>query len=94
MMLGFAINSWMRFFVLGLLAGGLLGIVSYEPIAILGRFAAVAAFFGLILTAIYMRSYAPWAWRRLMVRARRWSSVVTGAVPLHGERTQRPLLSP
>ena len=93
MMLGFAIANWIRFFALGLVAGALLGIVSYEPIAVLGRFAAIASFLGLILTVIYMRSYKPWAWRRLVVRARRWRTLITGGVSLD-EQEERPLLSP
>jgi hypothetical protein len=94
MMLGFAIISWMRFFALGLVSGGLLGLVPYEPMALLGRVAAIAALFGLVLVTIYMRSYEPWAWRRLVVRTRRWRALVTGAVLPRQGREQRPLVSP
>ena len=70
-MLGLTLTSWMRFFAFGLIAGVLLSFVRYEPISILGRVDTIAAFCGLVLVTIYMRSYKPWTWRRLIVRIRR-----------------------
>ena len=58
-MLGLTLTSWMRFFAFGLIAGVLLSFVRYEPISILGRVDTIAAFCGLVLVTIYMRSYKP-----------------------------------
>ena len=99
-MLGFPTISWMRFFALGFAAGVFLSFVPYVPMAVLGRIDAVAAFLGMILVSIYMRSYEPLAWRRLLVRTRQWRHSLTGdSSPddegsLDDERTQRSLLSP
>jgi|KBSSwiStaDraftv2_1062776.scaffolds.fasta_scaffold132192_2 hypothetical protein len=94
MMLGFSTASWMRFFALGFVVGVFLSFVPYQPMAFLGRIDAVAAFFGMILVSIYMRSYEQWAWRRMLVRIRRWRNSVAGAYALDDDRARRPLLSP
>src|SRR5438477_8281238 len=99
-MLGLPTISWMRFFAFGFAAGVFLSFVPYLPMAVLGRIDAVAAFLGMILVSIYMRSYEPFVWRRLLARIRQWHHWITGDISPdderspHDERTQRPLLSP
>src|SRR5262245_40052145 len=92
-MLGFGIFSWFRFFVFGLIAGTILALVHFTPIAVLGTIAAGASLLGLILALTYARSYEPWAWRRTLVRLRQARALVAGTMGPQG-RHQRPLLSP
>ncbi|NDP41392.1 MAG: hypothetical protein GZ089_01530 [Aromatoleum sp.] len=70
-MLGLPVNSWMRFFAYGLIAGALLRLVPFPPVAALGAFEMGVGMAGLILVATYARAYRRWAWRRMLARARR-----------------------
>jgi hypothetical protein len=83
-MLGFQITSWIRFFVFGLLAGAFLSFVEFQPIALLGRIDAVASLLGLVSTVLYARSYEQRAWRRFVIRTRRWRGVLGSAMPVPG----------
>jgi len=97
-MLGFAITSWIRFFFFGLLAGAILCFARFPPIAFLGMIDTIAALLGLALTILYARSYEPRAWRRLLVRTRRWRNLAVSLVhkqdPMDHARGRRALLSP
>jgi len=70
-MLGLPIGGWLRFFVGGLVAGALLLLVPFKPMAFLAAFVMVAAGAGIVLVAIYARLYARASWLRVAVRARR-----------------------
>jgi len=71
-MLGLPLIEWMRFFACSFVAGFLLFLIPYGPMSIVAIFEMVAAAAGLLVVAIYTKSYEPWAWRRLLVRARRF----------------------
>ncbi len=71
-MLGVPLIEWMRFFACGFVAGLLLFAIPYGPMSIVAVFEMVAAAAGLLVVAIYARSFEPWAWRRLIVQARRF----------------------
>jgi hypothetical protein len=94
MMLGFSTGQLDALLCPRIRRGVFLSFVPYQPMAFLGRIDAVAAFFGMILVSIYMRSYEQWAWRRMLVRIRRWRNSVAGAYALDDDRARRPLLSP
>ncbi len=93
-MLGINIVSWIRFFLFGLLAGLILCFVRFEPIALLARIAAGSAFFGLLFTLTYAKSYEPEAWRRLRLGAVRSRHALGTVVHGRDSREERPLLSP
>jgi len=71
-MLGVPLIEWMRFFACGFVGGFLLFLIPYGPMSIVAVFEMVAAAAGLLVVAIYARSFEPLAWRRLIVRARRY----------------------
>lgn len=71
-MLGMPLIEWMRFFACAFVAGFLLFLIPYGPMSILAVFEMTAAAAGLVVVATYARSYEPFAWRRALVRARRW----------------------
>lgn len=70
-MLGLPLIEWMRFFACAFVAGFLLLLIPYGPMSILAVFEMIAAAAGLLVVATYARSYEPFAWRRVLVRARR-----------------------
>jgi hypothetical protein len=70
-MLGLPVIEWARFFACAFGAGVLLFLIPYGPMSIIAAFEMAAAAAGLVTVAIYARCYEPWAWRRLLVRARR-----------------------
>lgn len=72
-MLGLPIAAWLRFFTGGLIAGALLLLVPFKPMAFLAAFVMVAAGAGIVTVAVYARLYARASWRRVAVRARRFA---------------------
>ena len=70
-MLGLPIISWMRFFVFGSIAGLLLCFMPLLPVSMLGVLVVILGLAGVLVTAVYTRSFLPWTWRRWLVRARR-----------------------
>ncbi len=80
-MLGLPVIEWARFFACAFGAGVLLFLIPYGPMSIIAVFEMAAAAAGLVLVAIYARCYEPWAWRRLLVRARRLRHAVAHVQP-------------
>jgi hypothetical protein len=70
-MLGLPINSWLRFFALGFVAGALMRLTAIPPLALLGVFEMIAAAAGLVVVASYARLYRRREWTTLLVRGRR-----------------------
>jgi hypothetical protein len=69
-MLGLPINSWVRFFVYGSVAGFLLWFLPIKPIAQLGFLVMLLGLAGVAVVAIYARTFLPWTWRRWLVMSR------------------------
>jgi phosphatidylserine synthase len=67
-MLGVPVAGWMCFFICGFMAGLLLSPIPFAPILSLAITEMVLALLGLVLVAIYTRSYVPREWRRWRVR--------------------------
>jgi hypothetical protein len=70
-MLGLPVTAWLRFFAGGFAAGALLLLVPIKPLPAIGVFEMITAAAGLVVVSTYARYFAPVAWRRLRVRARR-----------------------
>lgn|SRR5512143_3496713 len=70
-MLGLPVRAWLCFFSGAFAAGACLLLLPFKPMGFLAGFVMAAAAAGLALVALYLRSYDPWSWRRLAVRARR-----------------------
>ncbi len=70
-MLGVPAKGWLWFFGGAFAAAALLLLLPFKPIGMLALFVMAAAAAGFALVAIYLRSYAPWSWRRLHVGPRR-----------------------
>ena len=70
-MLGMPIGGWLRFFTGGFVAGALLLLVPFKPMAFLAAFIMVAAAAGIVMVTVYARLYARASWLRGAVRVRR-----------------------
>ena len=80
-MLGLPINSWLRFYICGFLAGVLLCSVRFGPMIALGTVAMILAICGLVFVATYTRYYSPRQWRQWMVALRRTARTVRRLAP-------------
>jgi hypothetical protein len=88
-MLGLPLVEWMRFFACSFAVGLLLLLIPYGPMSIVAVFEMVAAAAGLVVVAIYARSYEPWVWQRWLAQAQRFrQSLARIAVPRVAARAE------
>lgn len=92
-MLGLPVNSWMRFYLCGFVAGLLLCSVRFGPMLALGIFEMILAVCGILVVAMYTRYYLPRQWRRWLVSVRRILRVALRPAPpqLHNTAGHRHL---